>query len=66
MDAQLGIVALEPFHGGAVGGQAVLDEEVLAHTHDVSRVPHGSTSVVTKSLLAVRTRRSSREIFSSK
>ena len=41
MDAQLGIVALEPFHGGAVGGQAVLDEQVLAHAHHVGGVPHG-------------------------
>ena len=41
MDAQLGIVALEPFHSGAVGGQTMLDEQVLTHTHDVSGVPHG-------------------------
>ena len=40
MDAVLGIVALEPLHGGAVGGQAVLDEDVLAHAHEVGGVPH--------------------------
>ena len=40
MDAVLGIVALEPLHGGAVGGQAVLDEDILAHAHEVGGVPH--------------------------
>ena len=38
--AVLGVVALEPVHGGAVGGQAVLDEQVLAHAHHVGGVPH--------------------------
>ena len=63
--AVLGVVALEPVHGGAVGGQAVLDGGV-APMRITSAASHiSSTSVVTKSLLAVRTRRSSREIFSS-
>ena len=38
--AVLGVVALEPVHGRAVRGQAVLDEQVLAHAHDVGGVPH--------------------------
>ena len=38
--AVLGVVALEPVHGRAVRGQAVLDEQVLAHAHHVGGVPH--------------------------
>ena len=63
--AVLGVVALEPVHGGAVGGQAVLDEQALPMRITSAASHIGSTSVVTKSLAAVRSRRSSREIFSS-
>ena len=38
--AVLGVVALEPVHGRAVRGQAVLDEQVLAHAHHVGGIPH--------------------------
>ncbi len=62
--AVLGVVALEPVHGGAVGGQAVLDEQVLPMRITSAASHIGSTSVVTKSLLAVRTRRLA-VIFSS-
>ena len=41
VNAEIGVVTLEPFHGLTVGGEAVLDEEVLANAHDVSCVPHG-------------------------
>ena len=41
MNAEIGVVALEPLHCLAVGGKAVLDEQVLTNAHDVSCVPHG-------------------------
>ena len=41
VNAEVGVVALEPLHGLTVSGEAVLDEEVLADAHNVSCVPHG-------------------------
>jgi len=37
---QVRVVPLEPLHRLTVRGQAVLDEQVLAHPHHISRVPH--------------------------
>lgn len=41
MNAQFGIIALHPIHGGAVRGEAMLNEDILAHAHPVGAIPHG-------------------------
>jgi len=38
MDAVVGKMTLQPFHGPAVGGESMLAEQVLAKAHDVGRV----------------------------
>ena len=41
VDAHVRVAPLEPLHRLAVGGQTVLDEQVLTHPHHVSGIPHG-------------------------
>ena len=38
MDAHVRVFAFKPFHGFAVGGEAVLDKQVFAHPHHVGGI----------------------------